>query len=108
MIQADIFSWQPPAPETIKGDRHGETFDRERDAKRLNAQAQRIWNCMVDGKWRSLAEIAAVTGDREASISARLRDFRKPCYGFSRETMESVYVSRGLWRYKLHIDGRSV
>lgn len=32
---------------------------------------------MADGKWRTLQEISEITGDPEASVSARLRDLRK-------------------------------
>ena len=106
MQQADLLDWKPPSPQTILGDRGGESFDHKRDVRRLNAQAQRIWDCMADGKWRSLSEIHDITGDREASISARLRDFRKSCFGCTRETMESVHVKNGLWRFRLHPEKR--
>lgn len=44
------------------------------DWARLGAQMARVLRLMVDGQERTLREIAAVTGDPEASISARLRD----------------------------------
>lgn len=59
----------------------GATFDPEQDRTRLKAQLVRVRECMRDGKWRSLAEIAKITGDPESSISARLRDCRKPKFG---------------------------
>jgi hypothetical protein len=34
-----------------------------------------------DGKWRTLAEISALTKLGETSVSARLRDLRKSEYG---------------------------
>jgi hypothetical protein len=43
---------------------------------------QAVFDCMKDGRWRTLAEIHAnVRGGSEASISARLRDFRKRQWG---------------------------
>ncbi len=63
------------------GFRHGDTYDVAVDYARLNAQARRVYDVMADHRWRTLAEVAAVTGDPEASISARLRDFRKPEFG---------------------------
>lgn len=99
MTQPDLLAWVPPAPESIKGDRHGATFDHNRDVRRLNAQAKRVWDCISDGRYYSLREIAAKTGDPEASISARIRDFRRPEFG--RFTVEHICVKKGLWRYRL-------
>ena len=95
-MQPDLFTYTPLV---ILGDRDGETFDHKRDVKRLNAQAQRVWNVMADGRWYSLREIAAKCGDPEASISARIRDLKKPQFGAFK--VESICVKRGLWRYKL-------
>lgn len=66
----------PPA-----GDRDGDTFDPKVDRRPLNAQAQRVWDSIAGAGWLTLAELAADTGDPEASISARLRDFKKPRFG---------------------------
>lgn len=59
----------------------GDDYVRPRDDKRLVPQYDRIWNCMVDGQWRTLVEIAALTGDPPASISAQLRHMRKDRFG---------------------------
>jgi DNA-binding Lrp family transcriptional regulator len=40
-----------------------------------------VYRLMVDGQWRTLAEIAEATGAPEASVSARLRDLRKRKFG---------------------------
>ena len=74
----------------------GETFDRKRDGARLNAQERRVFECMRDGEWRGLRDIAALTGDPEASVSARLRGLRKDGHKVERE-----YAGCGLWQYKL-------
>lgn len=72
--ERDLFS--PP-----HGDRDGKTFDPTLDRARLNGQADRVWNVMRDGGWYTLAEISKRTGDPEASISARIRDFKKERFG---------------------------
>ena len=93
MTQNSLFSWVPPS---VFGSRSGETFDRARDGKRLNAQAADVFRLMQDSNWRTLAEIAAATDHPEASVSARLRDLRKVGYQVQRD-----YVSKGLWRYRV-------
>jgi hypothetical protein len=64
-----------------QGDRDGSTYNPDLDRRPLNEQAQRVWNAMSDGEWHTLAEIAEATGDPEASVSARFRDFRKVKFG---------------------------
>jgi hypothetical protein len=86
----DLLSWSPPEPK-------GATFDPERDAERLSAQARRVYDEMRFGQWWTLAGLSVATGDPEASVSARLRDLRRlPGYDVERE-----YVRRGLHRYRL-------
>ena len=65
----------------LEGVRDGITFEAEFDMNRLNAQMKRVYALMKDSEWRTLAEIARFTNDSEASISARLRDLRKPKFG---------------------------
>lgn len=96
MMQSSLFDWTPPA---ITGPRDGETFDAARDGRRLNAQAADVYRLMRDGKWRTLAEIAAATDHPEASVSARLRDLRKPTLGGL--TVERRHVERGVWQYRV-------
>lgn len=59
----------------------GVDYQPELDFVRLKGQMERIYNLMIDGNWRSLSHIARITGDPEASISAQLRNFRKPRFG---------------------------
>jgi hypothetical protein len=92
LMQASLLDWTPPEPK-------GETFDRERDGKRLNAQCKRVFDAMRFGDWRTLSSLALVTGDPEASVSARLRDLRKAGH-----TVERRYVERGLHEYRLLIN----
>lgn len=82
--------------------RDGRTYDHERDGIRLAEQHQRVFEVMKDGIWRSLSEIAARTGDPEASTSARLRDFRKARFGG--HTVNRRHEGDGLWRYQLVVN----
>jgi len=59
----------------------GRTYEHPQDHARLSRQRERVWDLMMDGRWRTLGEIASETDHPEASVSARLRDFRKPRFG---------------------------
>ncbi|HVY65919.1 MAG TPA: hypothetical protein VHH11_13945 [Gammaproteobacteria bacterium] len=81
----------------------GETFDGELDGVRLGAQMARVRALLLDGRWRTLAEIAVATGDPEASVSARVRDLRKPRFGgydVQRRRRPGL-EARGVWEYRL-------
>ena len=77
----------------------GATIDHARDHDRLAGQLGRVKDFMEDGKWRYLWEIADKTGDPESSVSARLRDLRKPRFGGYK--IEREYVTGGLWQYRM-------
>lgn len=94
-----LFDLPPLPPSSILGDRDGETFNRARDLYRLNDQALDVWTFMADGKPHLPREIEAGTGHEWASISARLRDFRKQKYGG--HTVERVGLGNGLFSYRL-------
>ncbi len=83
--------------------RDGQTYDHGRDARRLAGQHARVFALMKDGTYRTLAEIAEATKDPEASISARLRDFRKPRFKaiYGDYTLERKHIRDGLWAYSL-------
>ncbi len=93
MTQPD-FDWTAPVASF-----DGRTYDAPRDGDRLNAQLQRVLHAMQDGGWWVLAQLSAATGDPEASVSARIRDLRKPKFGG--HLVERRYVSSGLWEYRL-------
>ena len=59
----------------------GETYEPAKDHVRLGGQLLRVWDVVCDEEWRTLGEIREATGDPEASVSARLRDLRKPKFG---------------------------
>ncbi len=73
----------------------GSTYEPKFDATRLRGEMARVYQCLagfltheegkgwvrLPGQWRTLREISDLTGDPEASISARLRDLRKAKFG---------------------------
>ncbi len=75
MTQPDLFS----VPQRPAFD--GSTYDAPRDSGRPYAQLHRVQQLMADGGWHSLEDLSASAGDPEASISARIRDLRKPKFG---------------------------
>ncbi len=79
----------------------GETIEAE-DGERLSKQLERVYFLMRDGRWRTLEEIAGATGDSMQSVSARLRDLRKPKFGG--HTVERDRLGRGLFAYRLKIE----
>ena len=76
----------------------GSDFNEELDGKRLRGQIGRIYNLMKDSKWRTLGEIEQGTGDPQASISAQLRNLRKPPLNHIVQKQRRV---GGLWEYRL-------
>ena len=73
----------------------------ERDERRLTGQIERIFALMRDGQWRTLREIAAETGDGEASISAQLRHLTREKHGGHTKDRRRRGESGGLWEYKI-------
>lgn len=85
---------------------NGPAYDPRHDKARLTGQILRVFDAMRDGKWRTLGEIAALTGDGEASISAQLRHLRKPRFGgHTVEKSPRGDRSLGLWQYRLTVSG---
>ena len=70
-----------------------------RDNQRLISQFQRILNLMLDGRPRTLRQIAKVTGDPEALISAQIRHAQKERFG-SYE-VEKSYLGKGVFTYRI-------
>ena len=69
---------------------------------RLLQQHETIRDLMLDGRWRTLGEIAEKTDYPEASISAQLRHLRKPRFGkFRVEKQRRNGISSGLWEYRV-------
>jgi hypothetical protein len=67
--------------------------------ERLGRQLADIWQLMHDGRWRTLAEIEALTGHPPASISAQLRHLRKARFGG--HTVNKRHIQNGLYEYQV-------
>jgi hypothetical protein len=81
---------------------NGPVYNPEFDRTRLTGQLERVYNLMIDGRWRTLDEIAIATGDPHASISAQLRNLRKNRFGSHQlDKRPRGDRSNGLWEYKL-------
>lgn len=78
---------------------NGPEYVAERDWTRLSTQIGRVFTLMRDSRWRSLHDIAASTGDPEASISAQLRHLRKDRFGS--HTVEKKHLGNGFYHYRL-------
>jgi len=80
----------------------GETYDPALDEDRLTRLLGRVWALMIDGRWRTLAEIQRAAGGTEASVSARLRDLRKDRFGAYKVRRRRRGPGKsGLWEYYL-------
>ena len=77
----------------------GSTYEPERDHERLKGQLRRVYELMRDGRWRTLEQITDHVGGSQASVSARLRDFRKAKYGS--RIVERQRVSNGWFEYRV-------
>lgn len=77
----------------------GRTYVRGRDQDRLSRQLVAVRAILSDYEWHTLGDLAERTGEPEASISARIRDLRKPRFGG--HTVDRRHVANGLWEYRL-------
>lgn len=78
---------------------NGETYCPALDEQRLTSQLERVRHFMMDGRWHTLAEIVAACGGTDASVSARLRDLRKPRW--SSHQVDRRRVIAGLYEYRV-------
>jgi hypothetical protein len=91
----DVADELPKAPSRFDG----ETYEPKRDAARLSGQLERVRDLMLDGKWRTLREIANHVQGSEAGVSARLRDLRKERFGS--HTVNHQRKTDGVWIYQV-------
>ena len=82
----------------------GDTYLPELDETRLTTQLVSVRDLMVDGKWRTLPMIASTVEASEASVSARLRDLRKPRFGAW--IVERRRVTVGINEYRVAIPNK--
>ena len=87
----------------------GSTYEASLDRDRLARQLVRVKALMIgDGRWRTLDEIGAVTGDPPASVSARLRDLRKERFGaYVVERRRRGEPGRGVFEYRVRVGVRA-
>jgi len=72
------------------------------DNERLFSQHERIFDLMIDGKWRTLKEISKAVKAPEASVSAMLRSFRRKKFGGHIVDRRPASERRnGLYEYQL-------
>lgn len=79
----------------------GYTFSETLDGDRLRIQLHAVWNFMFDEHWDTLHSISVAVGAPEASVSARLRDFRKPKFGGHIVERQRIPNGNGLHIYRL-------
>jgi len=82
----------------------GATYDHTRDSMRLGSQLERVYSYMKDEKWHSLNAIAKACDAPHASVSARLRDLRKPKFGSHK--LHRKLAGKGLYLYRLEVPER--
>jgi alkylated DNA nucleotide flippase Atl1 len=95
MTDQPLLDWKPPADSRF----NGADYVHERDAPRLSEQIGRVYAAMKDGQWRTLEQIADMTGDPTPSVSAQLRHLRKPRFGS--HTVDRRHVGQGLYEYRV-------
>lgn len=59
----------------------GKTYSPDADQRRLSGQQDAVTRYMLAHDWVTLAELREAIGASETSVSARLRDMRKPRFG---------------------------
>ena len=82
----------------VQGPRDGETYNEQRDCKRLATAAERIFAAMKDRGWHTLKELAEIGRCSEACASARIRDLRKSWSGGW--IVDRRHVERGKFEYR--------
>jgi len=87
-----------------KGHFDGTTYDPAKDKGRLTGQIKRVFACMQDGMFRTLRDIEDKTGDPQASISAQLRNLRKPRFGAHVVEKRRRNGVGGQYEYRLYVN----
>jgi len=83
----------------------GSAYEPKYDRERRTGQILRVFDLMLDGRWRTLGEIARATGDPEASVSAQLRHLHKERFGAHTVVRQARGDrERGLREYSLRVN----
>lgn len=98
MTQPDLFTHAPRFD--------GSDFDPALDQARLTKQIGRVYAALESGRWLTLRELAGITGDGEASISAQTRHLKRQRFGaHDIQKRRRGDPARGCWEYHLEIGG---
>lgn len=80
-----------------------EPFDgityQDKDYTRLSGQLLRVFEVMKDGRWYGASQLCELANVSPLSITARIRDLRKPKFGS--HTIERKLISGGYHEYRL-------
>jgi len=80
----------------------GKTYEPEHDRARLSTQLDRVKDYMKDQEWHDIEEIRNIAGGTSQSISARIRDLRKPKFGgWVIDRRRVGNKKRGLFQYRM-------
>ena len=93
-METDLFN--QPAPEF-----DGAVYNSTRDRERLTGQLHSIFMLMSDGNYRTVNEIHEQLGYPHASISAQLRNLKKPKFGGHGLEKKRVFEDSALWTFKI-------
>lgn len=74
-------------------------YDPEADKDRRRKQLGRVYSVLRDGLWHGLPELTERAGGLATSVSARIRDLRKPKFG-GREIQARCF-GRNVWKYRM-------
>jgi hypothetical protein len=88
------------------GPLNGPTLEDD-DHERLDRQRAAVLAAMRDRRWHTLFDLEVMTGHPQASISARLRDFRKRRYGSHTVDRRRIWEGSGTWEYRLRVNPRT-
>ncbi len=90
---------------SLQGDLNfdGATVDATLDAARLTELWKKVKSLMIDGKWRTIEEVAIAVGAKsENSVAARIRDLRKSKFGaFTVDRRRRGDPGSGLFEYRV-------
>jgi hypothetical protein len=100
-MSADLFNYKPPEPRSPPRETafSGPEYQPARDHARLSGQIKKVFDLMIDGRWRTLQGVADQIQEPPASVSAQLRHLRKPKWGAY--TVERRHVAGGLFEYRV-------
>ncbi len=79
----------------------GSDYNPARDGKRLAGQILRVYDFIRDCRWYTLNQIAAATHAPHSSVSAQLRNLRKPRFGGHKIIKHNL--GGGLWVYRMDV-----